>query len=1086
MDRFICLLGCILMLSFTYIAHGNQVFREANYIFRKTAVNSFRQQNRSSYFGYTVNLRVSGVFIGAPRAQSQLESQRNIHEPGAVYKCSYTSTSDCWPFHLDKEGNIHVERYDGYIRSERKDYRLLGAAMDGLTADGNWFVVCAPKAIGELNEQYHLHGCCYVVSDTRAPNVTEKPHKIKPFMLNKMQGYKFLDNKKAYFYMLGQLGFNVHVTDDGKEIIIGAPGVMDWTGTVIRYRRNYNSATRMAWKNVYVVPDRYYSHETIVPNPLHVGTLSTFSYFGYAVNSGRFLANQKILYVASAPSSKGGLGQVFIFDYAQLLSNDEIGIRVLKSFTGHQIGEYFGYALLTEDFNKDGLADLAIAAPMHSRTKEFDNGVVYVYLNKGGLNFELQAILQSSYGFGGRFGTSLGKIGDINRDGYGDMAVGAPHEGDGVVYIFPGSDEGINTKPTQLIKAPSTIKTNQPAMFGYAISRGVDIDGNGYNDLAIGAPNAETVYVYRAYPIVKVIATINLNQTRIPIGGASIEVEICFTREFALKDEPSFDVELEYSLQLDLTYRRASFQNNASNPLSNTINLRQHKSCQKYNISVIDSYTIARKEENETPNPVTIELTFNISSKSSPPQGSDFCEQCAVLDTNNINRISRDIPIDIYCGGHICQSNLRILSLQWINITNPFVVGSRETATLELMIDNVGDTAHYLQLEMIVRKKLTLAKLKRDCVSKTPSDGKSRIVCVLKNRLPLETNTAVNASFTFDLSWLEGHDNLKVHVNVTASSPELEPSDNENETDLMVIERSDIELFGKPSAADISLDHAGGLFNVTHNWTLYNNGPSPLRHAILQLEIPLVYNRTTSTGRCRQRQIIQRDTISLQGTYRDQFFTFQEMESTAESKTPTTVTHEIAQDDHESRSRRSNPSISQNESRIHLDLGGKRSLSPNRTILFNCSKGSHEECYKTLANLGTFLPGNLPIIIQLQYTIDLDAINTCFEGEKDTFVIQLHSHLHKTSDSDRLSFNISSNNTDTMITKSIISPPISFYIYSSLGGLVVLALISYTMYRKGFFERTLRNELKHRYKQIETNASVDRTTNTLNSSVLVF
>ncbi|XP_035791742.1 integrin alpha-PS3-like isoform X1 [Anopheles albimanus] len=1099
MDRFIGSLGRIVILFCAHFADGNQLFREPNYIFRKTAVNSFQQQNRSSYFGYTVNLRVSGVFIGAPRAQSQLESQRNIHEPGAVYKCSYTSTSDCWPFHLDKEGNTHVEKYDGYIRSERKDYRMLGAAMDGLTADGNFFVACAPKAIGELNEQYHLHGVCYVIGDTRTTNVTESPHKIKPFMLNRMQVYKISDRKIRYFYMLGEMGFNVHVTDDGKELIIGAPGVLDWTGTVIRYRQN-NDHDRMAWKNVHVVAD---SHETTVPNPTRLRTLSEFSYFGYAVNSGRFLMNRKILYVASAPRAKTGLGQVLIFDYIEQSSYSEIGIRVLKTLNGHQIGEYFGYALLTEDFNNDGLPDLAIAAPMHSRTREFDNGVVYVYQNKGGLNFDLQTILQSSYDFGGRFGTSLGKIGDINRDGYGDMAVGAPHEGDGVVYIFLGSEDGIKSKPSQVIKAPLAIKATRQPMFGFAISRGLDIDGNGYNDLAIGAPNAEVVYVYRAYPIVQVKATISSSPNHIPIEGGSIEVEICFTREFILKDRPSFDIELEYSLQLDLTYRRASFQNNASNPSINTIILRQHTSCQKFNVSVNDSYATARKEENETPKPVSIELTFNLSSNSFPPQGSHFCDQCAILDQDISNRVIRDIPIDIYCDGHMCQSNIRILSLQWINITSPFVVGSRQTATLELMIDNVGQTAHFLQLELIVPKTLTLVKLKRDCDSKTKNHGETSILCDLNNRLPLKTKAIINTSFTFDMTMVEGHDNLKVDASVTTISTEKDPADNKQEINLMLIENSNIELFSEPLAADIRLDHAGGLFNVTHNWTLYNNGPSSLRDAVFQLDIPLIYNKSCNTGRCKKRQIILRDSITLQGTYQGQSFSFQET-VTAESSTSTSgalVTHRIADRqvssaqadelylrDHESRTKQSIPSISQNDTRYNFDFANKRSLSPNRTIFFNCSDvGSHDDCYQTQATLGTFLPGNLPIMINLRYTIDLVAIDACLEGQKDTFVVRILSHLHKRSDSGRLSFNINSNNTHTMITKTIVpSTPLKFYIYSSLGGILVLALISYTMHRKGFFERTLRNELKHRYEQIETNTLGDGTSNSLKSSVIVF
>lgn len=45
----------------------------------------------------------------------------------------------------------------------------------------------------------------------------------------------------------------------------------------------------------------------------------------------------------------------------------------------------------------------------------------------------------------GRFGSSLAYLGDIDRDGYGDFAVGAPYDGvdgGGAVYIFHGSRDG--------------------------------------------------------------------------------------------------------------------------------------------------------------------------------------------------------------------------------------------------------------------------------------------------------------------------------------------------------------------------------------------------------------------------------------------------------------------------------------------------------------------------------------------------------------------------------------------------------------------------------------------------------------------
>ena len=49
-----------------------------------------------------------------------------------------------------------------------------------------------------------------------------------------------------------------------------------------------------------------------------------------------------------------------------------------------------------------------------------------------------------------RFGLALCNLGDINKDRYEDVAVGAPYEGRGVVYIYLGSKQGIITEPSQV------------------------------------------------------------------------------------------------------------------------------------------------------------------------------------------------------------------------------------------------------------------------------------------------------------------------------------------------------------------------------------------------------------------------------------------------------------------------------------------------------------------------------------------------------------------------------------------------------------------------------------------------------------
>lgn len=49
-----------------------------------------------------------------------------------------------------------------------------------------------------------------------------------------------------------------------------------------------------------------------------------------------------------------------------------------------------------------------------------------------------------------RFGFAITNLGDLNKDGYEDIAIGAPYEGNGVIYVYLGSAQGIVTKPSQV------------------------------------------------------------------------------------------------------------------------------------------------------------------------------------------------------------------------------------------------------------------------------------------------------------------------------------------------------------------------------------------------------------------------------------------------------------------------------------------------------------------------------------------------------------------------------------------------------------------------------------------------------------
>jgi hypothetical protein len=68
-----------------------------------------------------------------------------------------------------------------------------------------------------------------------------------------------------------------------------------------------------------------------------------------------------------------------------------------------------------------------------------------------------------------------------------DVAVGAPYEGNGVVYIYHGDETGILFDPVQKIFAEKV--DPQLKGFGISFSSGADVDGNHYNGMLLRYQN---------------------------------------------------------------------------------------------------------------------------------------------------------------------------------------------------------------------------------------------------------------------------------------------------------------------------------------------------------------------------------------------------------------------------------------------------------------------------------------------------------------------------------------------------------------------------------------------------------------------
>ncbi len=135
------------------------------------------------------------------------------------------------------------------------------------------------------------------------------------------------------------------------------------------------------------------------------------------------------------------------------------------------------------DVNGDGFDDVLVSAPALGD----DTGTVRLHLgDAGGLSLTPTSILQGERS-ASSFGASLVGAGDLDGDGYADVAVGAPAEDDrtGAVRIYIGGPTGLSTEPSLVLRGDSPGQA-----FGTSLAGGLDLNGDGHPDLAVGAPRA--------------------------------------------------------------------------------------------------------------------------------------------------------------------------------------------------------------------------------------------------------------------------------------------------------------------------------------------------------------------------------------------------------------------------------------------------------------------------------------------------------------------------------------------------------------------------------------------------------------------
>ncbi|XP_042155863.1 integrin alpha-5 [Oncorhynchus tshawytscha] len=797
-----------------------------------------------SYFGYSVEFYLTNsssvsVVIGAPKANT---SQFNITEGGSVYFCPWSlGQSECHNIEFDNQGDRIVTVSGTDYQAEVKSHQWFGATI---RSHGDTILrrsLCPLYSWRTKAEkpQSDTTGTCYLSVKNFTKFVEYAPCRTE-FINQGGQGYC-------------QGGFSADFTKDGK-VVLGGPGSFFWQGQVI------SAAKEEIIKAYY--PGYFMQSVEGQTQTRQAQIKYDDSYHGYSVAVGEFSGDDVEDVVAGVP--KG----VMLYGLVSVLNGTDL--KSMLNYTGEQMGSYFGYTVSTADINNDGMSDLLVGAPMYM-TRGSDGrleevGRVYLYLQRGPLDLEPTLNLTGTQVFG-RFGSTIAPLGDLNLDGYNDLAISCPFGGEdqqGLVLIYNGFAGGLRNTPSQVI-AGQWASGTVPASFGFSLRGAKDQDMNGYPDLIVGAFGVDKAILYRSRPIVNTSASltvyptminpeekscsVNNGNTTIPVSCVNLSFCLSANGKY-LPDNLGFLVEVQLDHLKHMQkggVKRALFVDSQQAMLQRSVRVRSgERVCHETKIYLRDD-----KEFRDKLSSIYISLNFSLD----PQAAFDSHGLRPILNYKTTELIEQKAQILLDCGeDNICVPDLK---LAVHGDRKEVYLGDDNLLTLTFNARNEGEGGAYeAELYVLLPPEADYSGIARNNESLTQltcsyeAENQTRYLsCDLGN--PMKSGTSLWAGLRFTVPRLKD----------TRKTVQFElqiRSKNENNSHsevvpykLEVVVQADVILQGvsrpdkvffpppnwKVSKTPQEEQDIGPV--IQHVYELVNKGPSGISHTVLQLSCPL-------------------------------------------------------------------------------------------------------------------------------------------------------------------------------------------------------------------------------------------------------
>ncbi|KAK9542377.1 hypothetical protein VZT92_000247 [Zoarces viviparus] len=489
-----------------------------------------------------------------------------------------------------------------------------------------------------------------------------------------------------------------------------------------------------------------------------------------------------------------------------------------------------------------------------------------------------------------RFGSSLAPVPDLNGDGFNDLVVGAPLEDEhkGAIYVFFSQHNRILRKYKQRIAAADLA----PGLlyFGRSIHGTMDMNNDGLVDLAVGSLGAAVLLWSQS--VVRIYTTVRFEPSKINIfvkdcqrGGKDVtcmSAIVCFNITARTAIPPTQEIGIKYNVSIaERRFNpRAILDNpNKLHPKNLTI-FPGEEACEHIYFHVMETTDYAR--------PIVFAAQVGLQDPAQGPvlddswptvvrtelpfwNGCDEDDRCipdlALQSMTDLMTRTQFCAHPVQSRGAFCrhlseggsEGSLRVLE------------GNRRRMVVDVRLENKGENAYNARLNITYTPNLHFSSLR----VKDNSDIK--IECFIEDKLRNEKICNVSAPFMraktqvsfrleFEFSRTVFLEHVRVILEARSDGEEMSTADNFNDIYYSLKYEGDL-LFTRDSnptrydiKSELSLEEPGVIgppFNFT--FQIQNLGYFPVKDLQLNIEIPEMTKNGNQLLQISDFNIDQRD-----------------------------------------------------------------------------------------------------------------------------------------------------------------------------------------------------------------------------------